>query len=51
VYLGSSGCTAIAVSPNIVSGLVVATMIFSSDPSISYANDVIAPNSNFSLGS
>jgi len=30
VYLGSSGWTAIAVSPSIVSGLVVAMMIFSS---------------------
>lgn len=30
VYLGSSGCTAIAVSPSIVSGRVVAMMIFSS---------------------
>lgn len=30
VYLGSSGWTAIAVSPSIVSGRVVATMIFSS---------------------
>jgi hypothetical protein len=30
VYLESSGCTAIAVSPSIVSGRVVAMMIFSS---------------------
>ena len=30
VYLGSSGWTAIAVSPSIVSGRVVAMMIFSS---------------------
>ena len=30
LYRGSSGCTAIAESPNIVSGRVVATIIFSS---------------------
>lgn len=30
LYLGSSGCTAIAVSPSIVSGRVVAMVIFSS---------------------
>ena len=59
-----------AVSPSIVSGRVVATMIISSaskvsykhgivyaqesakpEFSIGYANEVIAPNSNFSLGS
>jgi hypothetical protein len=30
LYRGSLGCTAIAVSPSIVSGRVVATIIFSS---------------------
>ena len=40
-----------AVSPNIVSGRVVAMTIRSSDPSISYANEVITPNSNRSFGS
>jgi hypothetical protein len=33
-YRGSSGWTAIAVSANIVSGCVVATTIFSSDPGL-----------------
>ena len=65
VYLGSSGWTAIAVSPSMVSGRVVAMIIFSSakkykrgdshllkglpDPSIGYAKEVRTPNSNFSL--
>jgi hypothetical protein len=35
LYRRSSGCTAIAVSPSIVSGRVVATMIFSSKCSVS----------------
>ncbi len=36
LYRGSSGCTATAVSPSIVSGLVVATVMNSALPSIGY---------------
>ena len=36
LYLSSSGCTAIAVSPSIVSGLVVATVKYLSSPTTLY---------------
>lgn len=39
LYLSSSGFTATAVSPNNVSGLVVATSKYLSLPSIKYFND------------
>mmetsp|Transcript_11929 Transcript_11929/g.51181 ORF Transcript_11929/g.51181 Transcript_11929/m.51181 type:complete len:300 (+) Transcript_11929:1732-2631(+) len=46
VYRASSGCTATAVSPSIVSGRVVATTILpSAFSSNSYAKDQIEPNS------
>jgi len=38
-----------AVSPSIVSGRVVATVIRSSEPSIGYENSVRTPNSKNSL--
>src|SRR5258706_5091317 len=44
LYRESLGWTATAVSPSMVSGRVVATMIFSSEFSMGYANDVITPN-------
>ncbi len=43
VYRGSSGCTATAVSPSIVSGRVVATTISASTPSTGYANSKSSP--------
>mmetsp|Transcript_22038 Transcript_22038/g.71080 ORF Transcript_22038/g.71080 Transcript_22038/m.71080 type:complete len:241 (-) Transcript_22038:719-1441(-) len=43
LYRGSSGCTATATSPSIVSGRVVAMTTSSSDPSTLYANDQIRP--------
>mmetsp|Transcript_17325 Transcript_17325/g.36732 ORF Transcript_17325/g.36732 Transcript_17325/m.36732 type:complete len:226 (+) Transcript_17325:2115-2792(+) len=43
LYRGSSGCTATAVSPSIVSGRVVATTSSSSEPSTLYANDQMTP--------
>mmetsp|Transcript_11473 Transcript_11473/g.29320 ORF Transcript_11473/g.29320 Transcript_11473/m.29320 type:complete len:290 (-) Transcript_11473:1105-1974(-) len=45
VYLASSGCTATAESPSIVSRRVVATTISSSQPSTLYANEDSMPTS------
>mmetsp|Transcript_7467 Transcript_7467/g.20371 ORF Transcript_7467/g.20371 Transcript_7467/m.20371 type:complete len:226 (+) Transcript_7467:1671-2348(+) len=45
LYLSSSGCTATAVSPSMVSGRVVATTISPEPSSYGYANEVMAPNS------
>ncbi len=48
-HLGSSGCTATAVSPSMVSGRVVATTISPSPPSRGYAKEVRTPTSTGSV--